>query len=75
MDERADGRTTEPAYTISSPGAFGSGDLKIALICRTIRSMLSHGYTNKKLFFSLISVHVFSEFEPAVCCGLDESSM
>ena len=22
-----DGRTTEPAYTISSPGAFGSGEL------------------------------------------------
>ena len=26
---RTDGRrTTEPAYTISSPGAFGSGELK-----------------------------------------------
>ena len=25
-----DGRTTEPAYTISSPGAFGSGELKNA---------------------------------------------
>ena len=25
-----DGRTTEPAYTISSPGAFGSGELKKA---------------------------------------------
>ena len=24
---RTDGRTTEPAYTISSPGAFGSGEL------------------------------------------------
>ena len=24
-----DGRTAEPAYTISSPGAFGSGELKI----------------------------------------------
>ena len=24
-----DGQTTEPAYTISSPGAFGSGELKI----------------------------------------------
>ena len=24
-----DGRTTEPAYTISSPGAFGSGELKM----------------------------------------------
>ena len=24
-----DGRTTEPAYTISSPGVFGSGELKI----------------------------------------------
>ena len=22
-----DGRTTKPAYTISSPGAFGSGEL------------------------------------------------
>ena len=28
--EIVDGRTTEPAYTISSPGAFGSGELKIA---------------------------------------------
>ena len=26
-----DGRTTEPAYTISSPGAFGSGELKNVL--------------------------------------------
>ena len=26
--EIVDGRTTEPAYTISSPGAFGSGQLK-----------------------------------------------
>ena len=26
-----DGRTTEPAYTISSPGAFGSGELKTKL--------------------------------------------
>ena len=25
-----DGQTTEPAYTISSPGAFGSGELKIS---------------------------------------------
>ena len=24
-----DGRTTEPAYTISSPRAFGSGELKM----------------------------------------------
>ena len=27
--EIVDRRTTEPAYTISSPGAFGSGELKI----------------------------------------------
>ena len=27
-DGRTDGRTTEPAYIISSPGAFGSGELK-----------------------------------------------
>ena len=26
--EIVDGRTTEPAYTRSSPGAFGSGELK-----------------------------------------------
>ena len=26
---RTDRRTTEPAYTISSPGAFGSGELKM----------------------------------------------
>ena len=29
-DERTDGRrTTEPAYTISSTGAFGSGEIKM----------------------------------------------
>ena len=29
MDGRmTDGRRTKPAYTISSPGAFGSGELK-----------------------------------------------
>ena len=27
-DEDGRRRTTEPAYTISSPGAFGSGELK-----------------------------------------------
>ena len=31
--EIVDGRrTTEPAYTISSPGAFGSGELKKGLL-------------------------------------------
>ena len=31
-DGRTDGRQTmEPAYTISSPGAFGSGKLKICI--------------------------------------------
>ena len=29
VDRRTDGRLTEPAYTISSPRAFGSGELKI----------------------------------------------
>ena len=36
VDERRtdDGRrTTEPAYTISSPGAFGSGELKSEYVC------------------------------------------
>ena len=28
VDGWTDGRTTEPAYTISSPCAFGSGELK-----------------------------------------------
>ena len=28
-DGRTDGRTTEPAYTICTPGAFGSGEPKI----------------------------------------------
>ena len=31
-----DGRTTEPAYTISSPGAFGSGELKKLFIRFTV---------------------------------------
>ena len=30
--EIVDGRTMEPAYTISSPVAFGSGELKIEVI-------------------------------------------
>ena len=31
-DGRTDGRrTTEPAYTISSPGAFGSGELILCM--------------------------------------------
>ena len=29
-------RTTEPAYTISSPGAFGSGELKIVAFANSI---------------------------------------
>ena len=29
MDGRTDRRTTEPSHPISSPGAFGSGELKI----------------------------------------------
>ena len=38
--EIVDGRTTEIAYTISSPGAFGSGELKMCLeskhsLCRS----------------------------------------
>ena len=34
-DGRTDGRrTTEPAYTISSPGAFGSGELKIIIVIK-----------------------------------------
>ena len=32
VDGRTDGRTTEPAYTISSPGAFGSGELKTTFV-------------------------------------------
>ena len=28
-DRRPDGRRMEPAYTISAPGAYGSGELKI----------------------------------------------
>ena len=31
VDGWTDGRTTEPACTISSPGAFGSGELKTLL--------------------------------------------
>ena len=31
-DRQTDGRTTEPAYTISSPGFFGSGELIKAIL-------------------------------------------
>ena len=31
-----DGWMTEPAYTISSPGAFGSGELKMYRIYKNI---------------------------------------
>ena len=34
--EIVDGRTTEPAYTMSSPGAFGSGELS------NVKSKLYH---------------------------------
>ena len=43
---RTDGRTTdgrrtmEPAYTISSPGAFGSGELKKNALCRDVINCL-----------------------------------
>ena len=36
-------RTTEPAYTISSPGAFGSGELKWHL--RSSRGLFRTCYT------------------------------
>ena len=32
-----DGRTTEPAYTISCPGAFGSGELKKHIIVLSVK--------------------------------------
>ena len=42
--EIVDGRTTEPAYTISSPGAFGSGELKI----RVLEELKSRLYRNER---------------------------
>ena len=41
-------RTTEPAYTISSPGAFGSGELKSTKVIRhkKLKSIL-------KVYFAL----------------------
>ena len=57
-----DGRTTEPAYTISSPGAFGSGELKsnylhnvahvvqLIFISKYVSNILSTNSTT--LFFS-----------------------
>ena len=55
---RTDGRrTTEPAYTISSPGAFGSGELKKIADCdrnyligqKIIYSYVTITCTNKKI--------------------------
>ena len=42
-------RTTEPAYTISSPGAFGSGELKSFTIL----------FTKKKKKWVKLSKHIF----------------
>ena len=35
-------RTTEPAYTISSPGAFGSGELKTVDLCHMKQYLTLH---------------------------------
>ena len=43
MDGRTtDGRATEPAYTISSPGAFGSGELKYLFSTKEPNEILIH---------------------------------
>ena len=39
-DRRTDGRTTEPAYIISSPGAFGSGELKSGQINYMLKNLI-----------------------------------
>ena len=39
-------RTTEPAYTISSPGAFGSGELKTTLNSFQSKKSQSYMHTN-----------------------------
>ena len=51
--EIVDGRTTEPAYTISSPGAFGSGELKNIVIILYIGALyvLGHLLFLKKYLF------------------------
>ena len=38
-EEVVDGRTTEPAYTISSPGAFGSGELKTSQNIKIVKQV------------------------------------
>ena len=49
--EIVDGRMTEPACTISSPGAFGSGELKKAC------SFLFLCVENILVFFSFLSLY------------------
>ena len=53
--EIVDGRrtTTEPAYTISSPGAFGSGELKNPLKHDKINQRTSELYENVAVAFLL----------------------
>ena len=48
-------RTTEPAYTISSPGAFGSGELKTFCEGQSLAPLLGHSFY-LFLFWSSISV-------------------
>ena len=50
--EIVDGRSTEPAYTISSPGAFGSGELKTKVVAILIRGVKGN----------------FSYFSTKTCC-------
>ena len=46
-----DGWTTEPAYTISSPGAFGSGELKMLFKAITVElQWLEHLWDYENLF-------------------------
>ena len=57
-----DGRTTEPAYTISSPGAFGSGELKIYNKWRFILILNNLNNSNDVIwvfaYFQLIKIEI-----------------
>ena len=66
-----DGRTTEPSHPISSPGAFGSGELK------------TYGITNRRrpIFnptIQLVVVNLYTKYEVSILngCGdiFDEKS-
>ena len=59
-DHPLDGRTTEASHTISSPGAFGSGELKKIASLKKMCSTLKVPYSIIKCVLEIIYSNFFS---------------